>query len=91
MEKVSIGQFDYNSVEWESISQLAKDFIDKLLKFNPNERYSAEQAIVDPWLTKQISSEDIDRPLAQKALSNLKTFRVLFSEIYILSVLIFKL
>lgn len=76
MEKVSLGHFTFDSPEWQVVSDGAKSLIKKMLEYNPSERVSAEKAIADPWITKQIGSEEVDKPLAIKALSNLKTFRV---------------
>jgi len=36
---------------WKDISNLAKDFIDKLLVLDANERMTAAQALTHPWLT----------------------------------------
>ena len=35
---------------WESISQEARSWVANLLRWNPNERPSAEAVLNDPWL-----------------------------------------
>lgn len=37
-ESVRVGRYDYPAQEWDEISQDAKDFIDSLLKKNPDDR-----------------------------------------------------
>lgn len=41
-----------NSTEWVNVSNEAKDFIKKLLEQDYNKRYSAKEAINDPWMKK---------------------------------------
>ena len=41
LEEVSKGVFDFESDEWDIISEECKDFIRKLLIIDPNQRYSA--------------------------------------------------
>ena len=38
---------------WDKISEKAKDLVQKLLKKNPNERLSAEEALKHPWLNQE--------------------------------------
>jgi len=49
-EQIMSGNFDYPEEYWDNISSNAKDFINKLLKVNPKERLSAEDALKHPWL-----------------------------------------
>lgn len=44
------GQFDFPSPEWDRISLEARDFIRSLLKMNPSERLTAEQALEHAWI-----------------------------------------
>ncbi|KAF6031392.1 PSKH1 [Bugula neritina] len=44
-------KYFYSSEPWKDISNLAKDFIDKLLVLDANERMTAAQALTHPWLT----------------------------------------
>ena len=46
---------------WKDISSLAKDFIDKLLVLETNERMTAAQALTHPWLvSKTAGSSNIN-------------------------------
>lgn len=53
-ESVRTGFFDFPSPDWDEISNEAKDFVCSLLKSNPEERLSAEQARRHPWIRKHI-------------------------------------
>lgn len=41
---------------WKDVTSLAKDFIDKTLVVDPNERLTASKAINHPWLASGASS-----------------------------------
>lgn len=47
---VRAAEYDYPSPEWDSISMVARNFIDGLLKKNPEERFTAKQALNHQWL-----------------------------------------
>ena len=76
MENVAKGSFSFSSSEWKNVSNLAKDFITKMLELDTSKRYSAEQAINDPWMKKYSVEKEIDLPLMRSALTNMKNFRV---------------
>lgn len=52
---------------WNKISNYAKEFIKKLLCYNPEDRISAIEALNDPWIvkstTKEFNEEDLIIPL----------------------------
>jgi calcium-dependent protein kinase len=41
--------FDLNSAEYEKVDELAMDLLKKMLKINPEERITAEQALSHPF------------------------------------------
>lgn len=45
------GQYDYDEEYWSDISDSAKNLIDRLLTFDPNQRITAEEALAHPWIT----------------------------------------
>jgi len=51
-EKILKGVYSFSGKEGHMVSKEAKGFIQKLLTYNPNDRYSAAQALKDPWLLK---------------------------------------
>jgi len=75
MEKVSAGKYDFHHEEWKGVTPEAKKFIEKMMEIDVNKRYSAEQALNDPWIKKMCGATEVDRPLAISALKNLKSFR----------------
>ncbi|CAD8049302.1 unnamed protein product [Paramecium sonneborni] len=75
LEKVEQGNYDFNSEEWDIITEQAKDFISKLLEKDPFKRYTAEQALKHTWIVQQ--NDDIQNQLPQidRYLKNMKTFK----------------
>lgn len=50
---VRAGDFDFPSPDWDEISQNAKDFICALLKMDPAQRLTAEEALHHKWIMEQ--------------------------------------
>lgn len=67
LEVVYDGHFDFDDVEWDSVSVLAKDFITQLLQYDEVERPSAEQALQHPWLRKCRKSPRMNNALVRSA------------------------
>jgi len=59
-EQIMSGTFDYPEEYWETISDHAKDFINKLLKVNPSERMTAVAALEHPWLANNETTPQTD-------------------------------
>jgi calcium-dependent protein kinase len=49
VESVKEGEFDRESFPYISLSEEAKDLIDRLLTYDPSERISSEEALQHPW------------------------------------------
>jgi len=49
-EAIMSARYEFPAPEWTSISKEAKDFIRKILVVNPEDRYTAQQALADPWI-----------------------------------------
>mgnify|MGYP003876820667 CR=1 FL=1 len=77
MDKVALGKYSFDSEEWSYISEDAKKFIKRLLEYDVDARITAGVALQDPWIKKQLGSQEIDKPLAVSALTNLRNFRVI--------------
>jgi len=58
------------------VSEDAKKLIRKLMEMDQNRRYSAQEALEDPWFKKVLEKVEVDRPLALQNLQNLKNFGV---------------
>lgn len=46
------GEYSMEGEDWEEISPLAKDFIRRLLEYDPAKRISASEALRDPWFSE---------------------------------------
>lgn len=60
---------------WRHISKEAKDFITKLLVYDPDDRLSAEEAVRHPWLRKEqypTSMSVADRDAQEKLLGTVR-------------------
>lgn len=78
MERVKKGSYNFDYDEWKNISSEAKNFIKKMLEYDPIKRYDAEQAISDVWIKKFSNSNEVDIPLMASTLNNMTNFRVYF-------------
>ena len=47
MSNVLIGEFNFDNSNWSKVSQLGKDFVSKLLTYDPEKRISAEHALYE--------------------------------------------
>jgi len=56
------GVYDFPEVEWECVSDSAKDLVRHLLVRNPRKRYSAQDVLNHPWVTNQQSSNQLATP-----------------------------
>jgi len=54
---VSEGKYDFPRPQWDKISTPAKQLINKLLKFDRSKRYSAQEALKDPWMLDPCSAQ----------------------------------
>ncbi|GAA6084462.1 serine/threonine-protein kinase H1 homolog [Tachysurus ichikawai] len=56
---------------WPSVSNLAKDFIDRVLTVDPSERLTAGQALKHPWIVSMAASssmKNLQRCISQNLL-----------------------
>jgi len=53
LAKVRVGSFTFSPKDWKQVSADAKELITCLLKFDPKERYTAEQALNHKWVVKE--------------------------------------
>ncbi|XP_006859298.1 PREDICTED: serine/threonine-protein kinase H2 [Chrysochloris asiatica] len=66
-QKILRGKYYYTGEPWPSVSQLAKDFIDKLLLLDASHRMSAGQALDHPWVLTMATGSS--RKNLQRAIS----------------------
>lgn len=68
------GKYSFNHKDWEGISEDAKDLIAWMLKFNPEERCTAEQALQDTWI-REFAPRAKNVSLQESLVRNLRNFR----------------
>jgi len=74
LAKVRLGNFSFNAADWKSVSEDAKNLIRNLLKMNPRDRYTAEQALNHVWVrNKAPKSQNV--ALQDSLVANLRGFR----------------
>jgi calcium-dependent protein kinase len=72
--KVRLGNFSFNPADWKNISEDAKNLIRMLLKMNPRDRYTAEQALNHDWIkNKAPAAKNVS--LQASFVDNLRGFR----------------
>jgi len=74
LSKVRLGNFSFNAADWKNISEDAKNLIRMLLKMNPRDRYTAEQALNHEWI-KNKAPKAVNVSLQSNFVDNLRGFR----------------
>jgi len=69
-ENIMGGKYDFPEPEWASVSDEGKQFIKKMLVVNPEDRYTAEQALNDVWMAENSGASPA------KELKRLQSFSV---------------
>jgi serine/threonine protein kinase len=62
-------------VNWDSVSTDGKDFLEKLLQFDPSDRLTAEQALEHPWFTTT-NDDVLQEHNLMRALKGIKEFQM---------------
>lgn len=75
MALVSKGAISFSSPSWDKVSQGAKDFVQKLLQYDPEKRPSAQEALSDMWIRERNSLKKMELEDVQISLNNLRAFR----------------
>eukprot|EP00931_Biecheleriopsis_adriatica_P063636 TRINITY_DN3857_c0_g2_i1.p1 TRINITY_DN3857_c0_g2~~TRINITY_DN3857_c0_g2_i1.p1 ORF type:complete len:489 (-),score=150.85 TRINITY_DN3857_c0_g2_i1:44-1510(-) len=61
LEKVRNGQLKFEKSDWKKVSADAQTLIKNLLKMNPTDRFTAQQALNDTWITEKApKAKDVD-------------------------------
>merc|ERR1711879_264432 len=56
--QISEGKFEFDVPAWSVVSLEAKELVQQLLKVNPRERLTIQQALEHPWLSQDESSNN---------------------------------
>ncbi|KAM8880947.1 serine/threonine-protein kinase H2-like [Synchiropus picturatus] len=65
------GKYGFHGDPWSSVSNLAKDFIQRLLQSDPDSRLSADRALAHPWVVTMAAGSPV-RNLHRSISRNLK-------------------
>lgn len=67
-EKILSADYDFPDPEWTHVSDAAKNFIRHLIIKDPENRYTAEKALEDPWLAgaDSVQQQDLHSNFAEK-------------------------
>eukprot|EP00922_Rhytidocystis_sp_ex-Travisia-forbesii_P001019 GHVS01001448.1.p1 GENE.GHVS01001448.1~~GHVS01001448.1.p1 ORF type:complete len:666 (+),score=103.33 GHVS01001448.1:59-2056(+) len=74
LSKVKSGNFSFAGAEWKKVSEDAMELIRKLLKINPRDRFTAEDALKHPWI-RCLAKNSKNVALPDTLMANLKGFR----------------
>merc|ERR1712232_1345575 len=74
LSKVRLGNFSFNAADWKNVSEDVKNLIRMLLKMNPRDRYTAEQALNHEWI-KNKAPKAANVSLNNTLMDNLRGFR----------------
>ena len=55
-EKIKRGEYEFLRPYWDPISETAKDFIRQMLRVDPKQRITCDQALAHPWLAEGAKS-----------------------------------
>jgi calcium-dependent protein kinase len=68
IESVLKGKFTLDEPEWDEISADAKDLVKNMLKYDPDKRISASDALQHKWIKTHNSNEKVEKSQATKTL-----------------------
>ncbi|OMJ94186.1 hypothetical protein SteCoe_2668 [Stentor coeruleus] len=69
------GRISYDGPEWNTVSDLAKDLLRKMLIRNPDVRISASQALEHAWFHKDACHNSISEEVQKNIWKNLSSFQ----------------
>merc|ERR1719270_3267027 len=53
LQRIGKGQYDMDSGNWQSVSNLAKNLVTAMLDVNPSKRLTTNQILAHPWMTSR--------------------------------------
>lgn len=77
LQNIKEGNICKDSADYKSLSNEVKDFLGRLLKVRPEDRFSAEDALQHQWLKERNRNrQSISKIINFGAIENLKSFRI---------------
>ncbi|EDO35611.1 predicted protein [Nematostella vectensis] len=58
-KKILRGKFSFSGEPWDDVTDMAKDFINKLIVYEPEMRLTAEQGIKHPWIASSAATSSL--------------------------------
>eukprot|EP01094_Clydonella_sp_ATCC50884_P025484 TRINITY_DN670_c1_g1_i1.p1 TRINITY_DN670_c1_g1~~TRINITY_DN670_c1_g1_i1.p1 ORF type:complete len:390 (+),score=108.39 TRINITY_DN670_c1_g1_i1:121-1170(+) len=58
-KKIMDVKYDFDDPSWDDVSEDAKNLIRNLLKKEPDDRYTAQQCLEDPWVSGTVVSDHV--------------------------------
>ncbi|XP_077253925.1 calcium-dependent protein kinase-like [Tasmannia lanceolata] len=74
-DAILLGDIDFETGPWSSISNSAKDLVRRMLTQDPKKRISSGQVLEHPWIRED--SKESDKPIDSEVLSRMKQFRAM--------------
>ncbi|KAI3884237.1 hypothetical protein MKW92_044334 [Papaver armeniacum] len=74
-EAILLGEIDFASAPWPTISNSAKDLVSKMLTQDPKKRITAAEVLEHPWMRE--GGEASDQPINSAVLKRMKQFRAM--------------
>lgn len=82
LRKITKAEYIFDPKDWSGISKGARRFVRKLLRANPQDRMTAEQALEDPWLALPEPCVAVDDPIEWSLTETAtKTRKVSFDDV----------
>jgi calcium-dependent protein kinase len=75
LNKVRSGRFSFGSSCWRAVTQDAKDLIRELIKMDPKQRLTAEQALNHAWIKDKAPKADFNNLLQDGFVEHLRDFQ----------------
>lgn len=76
LDKVELGHFDFWEKDFSDRSEDCKQFLKELLKYDPNKRLSAADALKHKWILDNIPKEDVSSEDIKEAFNNIMKYNL---------------
>jgi len=76
LQKIKLGDYSLNDRLWQKeISEDAKKLLSRMMEVDHTQRYSAQEALDDPWFKVVMEKEKLDQNKAKSTLQRLQSFQ----------------
>lgn len=85
--RIKKAQYDYKPKPFRTVTKAARKIIDGLLKFDPNERWTADELLQQPWVSKSKGASILKKPEVTRNIRRLTLRKKLKRGIQLISFL----